>query len=439
MRKPNLDMQIFKKRRELLAQKTQGSAVIIPAHPEMLRNNDVHHPYRQDSSLFYFTGFEEPESVLVFRPGLNPEYVLFVRPKDVLRETWDGFRYGQEGAQQAFGVDKTFLITDIATVLPDLLKPVDRVYYKLFENHEFDRVFTEALAKVRLSQGRSNLGLLPIMDSSEIIGEMRLKKAPEEIAWLRKACEITSRGHLAGMKFTRPGVNELQLSGTIEHSFRMLGSPRNGYHPIVASGPSATTLHYNFNDQECKDGDLVLVDMGAEYNYFTGDITRTYPVNGKFTPVQKRFYQVVLNVQKEILNLVKPGLLFKDLQETAISLLTTGLLELGILRGPKELIIEQARFKKYYPHGVSHWLGMDVHDAGLYKVGGLSRPIEEGMCFTIEPGLYVPLDDTEAPKEYRGLGVRIEDNILVTANGCENMTSLAPKEVSEIEALVGTA
>jgi Xaa-Pro aminopeptidase len=264
---------------------------------------------------------------------------------------------------------------------------------------------------------------------------MRIIKTEEEKIWLRKACQITAEGHLEGMKFTRPGVNERQIASVINHSFRMNGSVRDGYNPIVASGNSATTLHYNFNDQDCQNGDFVLIDMGAEYNHYTGDVTRTFPVNKRFSEPQKRFYQSVLDVQKEILKMIRPGLQFKDLQETAISLLSGQLLELGILTGSKEHVIEQARYKKYYPHGVSHWLGMDVHDIGLYRKDNKSRILEEGMCFTVEPGLYVPYDDSEAPKEFRGLGVRIEDNILVTSTGHENMTSFAPKEIADLESL----
>ncbi|HEX4922635.1 MAG TPA: aminopeptidase P N-terminal domain-containing protein, partial [Bdellovibrionales bacterium] len=437
MRRPTIDPGIFKKRRERLAAQTQGAAVIVPAHPELIRNHDVHFPYRQDSHLYYLTGFEEPESVLVLRPGMTPEYVLFVRKKDVHRETWDGFRYGPEGAEREFGVDKAYPFDEIDKVLPTLLEGVEKVYYRLYWNTEFDGHLQRALESVRIKQGRSGTGLLPIIDSSEILGEMRLKKEPIELEWLRRACEISAEGHVAAMKFTHPGVNERQVQAVVEYTFRMHGSPRDGYGSIVASGASATTLHYVFNDQPCKEGDLLLIDAGAEYNHFTGDITRTFPVSGRFTDVQTRFYEKVLQVQKAILKMIRPGIAFKSMQDTTIEMLTDALLELGILKGSANHIIEQQLFKKYYPHGVSHWLGMDVHDCGLYKIKGESRRLEPGMCFTVEPGLYVPLDDQDAPKEFRGLGVRIEDDVVVTDLGCEVMTSKAPKEIHDMASIIG--
>lgn len=429
---------IFVERRKKLAEQTKGSAVVIPAHPHYLRNHDVHHPYRPDSNLFYLTGYEEPESVLVFRPGQTPETVMFVLPKDPLRETWDGFLYGPQGAKEAFRFDACYSIKELETVLPDLLTPVDRVYYQLMHNHEFDNVFSKCLDSARSKLGRSGLGLKPIVDPSEVLGEMRAIKSNKEFEWIKKACEISSEGHIAAMKFTKPGVNERQIEAVLHHSFMMAGSPRMGYNPIVATGSGATTLHYVFNDQECKSGDFVLIDAGAEYNMYTGDITRTFPVNGKFTDSQKKFYSAVLHVQKEILKLIRPGFIFKELQNTTISLLTDALFELGLLKNiTKQEAVEKLEYKKYYPHGVSHWLGMDVHDIGAYTLRGESRPLEPGMCFTVEPGLYVPANDESAPEEFRGMGVRIEDNVIVTETGYFNMTLKAPKEITEIEALVG--
>ena len=439
MRKPTLDISIFKERRKILVEKIPNSALIVASHPEMIRNNDVHHPYRQDTNLFYLTGFEEPESVLVFRPDRNPEYVLFVRRKDPLRETWDGFRYGPEAVQKEFGCDKTYPIDEIETVLPKLLGEVENVYYRLFQNHEFDKKFTNAIETVRVNQGRSGLGILPIHDSTELLGEMRIKKSEVEKTWLRKACKITAEAHLQTMKETKPGMNERELQAIVEYNFYRMGAARLGYGTIVAGGNNACTLHYVFNDQEIKNGDMVLIDAGGEYNYFTGDITRTYPVNGRFTEAQKSIYQKVLKVQKAILDIVKPGIPFKSLQDTTIEMMTEVMLEIGILKGGVQQNIEQNNFKKYYPHGVSHWLGMDVHDSGLYKIRGESRKIEKNMSFTIEPGLYLPKDDTNIPAEFRGIGIRIEDDIIVTDNGCEVMTADVPKDVNAIEAVVGTA
>lgn len=438
MRNPSIDIQICRNRRNETATFFKNSALVLPSLPEYTRNPDVNYDYRQETNFYYLTGFEEPESVFVYRPGHTPETILFVRPKDPLRETWDGFRYGPEAAAREFGIDKCYLISELPTVLPDLLAEVERVYYKLQVNHEFDAIFLKALDAARAKLGRSGMGLKPILDPLEVLGENRLFKKGVEIEFQKKACEITAEGHIAAMRFTKPGVNERHIEATVRHKFSMLGSPRMGYNAIVATGSGATTLHYNFNDQDCLDGQLVLIDMGAEYQHYTGDITRTFPVNGRFSDSQKKFYGAVLNAQKEILRMVRPGLLFKDLQARTIELLTMSMLELGLLKSTKEQAIEKLEFKKYYPHGVSHWLGMDVHDVGPYTINGQSRPLQVGMCFTVEPGLYVPLDDMSAPEEFRGMGVRIEDNIIVTETGHYNMTQRCPKEIDDIENLMAS-
>lgn len=439
MRKPTFDMNIFSERRRKAGQEIQGGALIVASHPEHIRNHDVHYPYRQDSNLFYLTGWEEPESVLIYRPGLNPETVMFVRRRDPERETWDGFRYGPEGCEREFKVDKAYPIDEFSKVAPALLKEVDRVYYRMYKNHEMDRQIQAVLESVKQMQGRTGYGLLPIHDADTMLGELRLVKSEYELTQLREACEISAQGHLAAMRFTRPGVNERQVQGVLAHHFFMNGSAREGYGYIVASGNAATTLHYNFNDQVCKDGDLLLIDAGAEYNYYTGDITRTFPVNGKFTDEQARVYEGILKLQKQIIDFVKPGIVFKELHDMGTSLLTDLMLDLGLLSGRKEDLIQALAQKKYYPHGIGHWLGMDVHDAGLYFKKGEPRPIEANMCFTIEPGLYIPADDASAPQKYRGIGIRIEDNIRVTVNGSENMTSSVPKEIVDLEKVVGRA
>ena len=269
------------------------------------------------------------------------------------------------------------------------------------------------------------------------MGEFRLKKDQDDLANQRRACEITAQGHVAAMKFTKPGVNERQVQAVLSNEFLMKGAARLGYNHIIASGASATTLHYNFNDQVCKNGDLLLIDSGAEYNYYSGDITRTFPVNGKFSAAQRKVYAGVLKIQKDLIASIKPGVFFKDLHELGASRLTDLMLDLGLLSGRKEDIMKANEHRKYYPHGIGHWLGMDVHDAGLYFIKNEARHIEEGMCFTIEPGIYIPIDDQSAPEEYRGIGIRIEDNIVVTANGCDVLTSGVPKEIDEIEAIVG--
>jgi Xaa-Pro aminopeptidase len=438
MRQPIYDMSVFRERRQALASRIKGSALIIPAHPEYIRNNDVHHSYRQDSNLFYLTGFEEPESILVFRPGQTPETVLFVRPKDVVRETWDGFRYGPEGVQREFKIDKAYLLEDFDKAIVELLKPVDSIYYRFNIDEEFDLKILKILKDVRLSAGRSGRGHLSVHDSWAAVGELRLIKSAYEVGLMRKAGDIASKAHIEAMEFARPGVTERQIQGVILGSFYKQGAEREGYGSIVASGANATTLHYVFNDQPCRDGDLLLIDAGAEYQFYTSDITRTFPVSGKFTAPQKRVYERVLDIQKSLIASLKPGLAFKTLQDTTIDFLTDVMIELKLLSGSRRELIDSLAFKKYYPHGVSHWLGMDVHDVGLYMVDGESRKIEPGMSFTIEPGLYIPADDMSAPAELRGIGIRIEDDIVITASGCENLTALCPKEISQMEKIIGT-
>ncbi len=437
-RKPTENIEIFKRRRDRVTKAmSPNSALIVAANPEMIRNDDVHYPYRQDSNMYYLTGFEEPESFLLLRPGKNPESVMFVREKNVERETWDGFRFGPEGTKKEFGIDEVYPISSFPQKAAELLKGFDEVYYRLFKNDEADKLVQNLLLDLKRIYGRSGYGLMTIKDADTFLGEFRLKKNEDDLRNQRKSCEISAAAHLKAMKMTKPGISERQIQGLLTSEFYNSGSAREGYGFIVASGNNATTLHYNFNDQVCESGELLLIDAGSEFNYYSGDITRTYPVNGKFTPAQKRVYEGVLKVQKEIINYIKPGIYFKDLHAMGTDLLTQLMLDLGLVSGRKEDVISSLEYKKYYPHGIGHWLGMDVHDAGLYMIRGEARPIEAGMVFTVEPGLYIPATDKSAPEEYRGIGVRIEDNILVTEKGCENLTAGVPKEVSEIEAVVG--
>ncbi len=437
MRYPIENIKVFAQRRAEIGKKIPGQALILAAHPEHLRNHDVAFPYRQDSNMYYLTGFEEPESFLVYRPGLQPETVMFVRRRDPERETWDGYRHGPEGVEEKFGVDKAYPIDEFNKIAPTLLKEVSGIYYRLLKNKEADQRVTDVLEKLRASQGRTGYGLLSIHDADTLIGEHRLIKSEYEITHLSEACEISAQAHIAAMKFTRPGVGERQIQAVLAHHFLMKGAARAGYNSIVATGNNATTLHYNFNDQVCKEGQLLLIDAGAEFNYFTGDITRTFPVSGKFTDEQAEVYQGVLKIQKELISMIKPGIIFKFFHDTATSLLTDLMLELGLLTGRKTDIIEAGKHRRYYPHGVGHWLGMDVHDAGLYYLKNEPRALEANMCFTIEPGIYIPENDEMAPAAYRGIGIRIEDNIRVTETGYEVLSSSAPKEIDDLEKIIG--
>lgn len=438
-RKPTENAQMFKRRREKVMAGLNGAALIVAAHPEHIRNDDVHYPYRQDSNLYYLTGFEEPDAFLLLRPGKSPESVMFVRQKNVERETWDGFRFGPEGTKKEFLIDEVYPIEDFEKKAVELLKGFEDLYYRLFKNPAADQRVQKVLLDLKRAHGRSGYGLLSIKDADTFLGEFRLRKNEDDLRNQRIACEISAKAHVEAMKFTRPGVTERQVQAVLSHSFYANGSGREGYNFIVASGNNATTLHYNFNDQVCENGELLLIDAGCEMNFYSGDITRTFPVNGRFSPIQKKVYEGVLKIQKEIISYIKPGIYFKDLHSMGENLLTDLMIELSLVRGRKEDIMKANEHRKYYPHGIGHWLGMDVHDSGLYMIKGEPRPIEAGMVFTVEPGLYIPANDMSAPEELRGIGIRIEDNILVTANGSENLTAGVPKEVDEIEKLMASA
>lgn len=434
-RTPNVEMEVFKKRRVKLGDLIFEKALVIAAHPNYVRNNDVHHNYRQDSNFYYLTGFEEPSCVFVFRPGKTPQTVMFVQPKDIVHETWDGFRYGVEGVKQHFNIDEAYSIYQLSEKLPHLLGECDDILYKMNFNPDMDRIFHDTLNTLRARNGRSGKSMPSVIDPSEVLGELRLVKDEDEVELMKKACQISAEAHIELMKAAKPGVNERQLHGVFINEIMQRGAAREGYGTIVASGDSANTLHYVFNDQECKDGDLLLIDAGAEFGYYTGDITRTFPVNGKFSAVQKRIYQRVLDIQKNVCAMVKPGVTKKDLQDLAVEQLVELMIDEKILKGEKENIISQGEYRKFYPHGIGHYLGLDVHDAGLSEIDGEPRKLEAGMCLTIEPGLYIPMNTEGVPDEVKGIGIRIEDNLLVTESGNLNMTSAVPKEVDEIENL----
>ena len=438
---PLENMKIFADRRDRLRSAMGNSTLILAAAPETIRNGSVHHSYRQDSSLYYLTGFEEPGSIFVFRPGKTPETILFVREKNPERETWDGFRFGVSGAKTSFRMDQTFAIEEFDAQIVKLLLGTEKVYYRRYRNSEMDQQFDRVLSAVKNIQGRTGFGYLPVLDSEELVGESRLIKHEADLHNHRKACEVSAQAHIEVMKAVKPGVSERELHGLFIYNIMKNGCAREGYGGIFAAGANACTLHYVFNDEVLRDGRMVLIDAGGEYNYFTGDITRTYPVNGKFSEPQKLVYEGVLKIQKQIIEMVKPGVPFQEFHDKATDLLTDLMLELGLLTGRKSDIIAANEHKKYYPHGLGHFLGMDVHDTGKYfsYPQKVPRPIEPGMVFTVEPGLYIPADDQAAAPELRGIGVRIEDNILVTDRGYEVLTRSCPKEVADLERIIGHA
>lgn len=432
--------KFFDERRERLMKAYPGAAFILPSTPEFSRNPDVEYPFRQESSFYYLSGFEEAHSCLVLVPkaGSGFETHLFLRERNPEREMWDGERYGTERAPSIFRVDAAHPITEAARLLPGLLKSTEKVYFRMGFDTEWDRKVVQSLDETRKNQGRMGKSLLPIHDPQSAVGEMRLLKGAEEIGFLREAGKISAQAHIQAMKETRPGMKESDIEALIDYLFRKSGCRRNGYGSIVAGGKNATCLHYRDNNEIMKDGDLLLIDAGGEYEYYTADITRTFPIGRRFSKEQAEIYDLVLRAQKETIAIAKPGLAYTELHKKSSTVLFDGLKSMGFLKGTFEECVKDGSLKRYYPHGTGHYLGMDVHDTGLYLSNLQStdaRKLEAGMCFTVEPGIYFQPSDREAPEKYRGIGIRIEDDILVTPTGTENLTALVPKERTEIEAL----
>lgn len=437
MRKPLIDPEVTLTRREKLSQLAQeDSAFILFSGAEVTRNNDASYPFRVHSDFYYLTGYEEHKSIVVIRPGKTPQTIAFVPKKDPAYETWEGFLYGPEGAKEAFKFDEAYTNDMFFEEAAKLLVEVDKVYYRVGLNDENDRKVFEVLNKVLRMKGRKGSPLSSILDPEEILGSMRRVKDETEIDLMRKSAQIAAKSHVKAMKSIKPGMNERQIEGLFIGESLSQGARTVAYTSICAGGDNATTLHYNFNDEDLKEGDLFLIDAGAEYNYYASDITRTYPINGKFTEAQKELYEAVLKVQKNMIEMVKPGISFKELNESANEQLAKVMIDLGLIKGDVKRAIESNDFRKYYPHSLGHYLGMDVHDTGPYIKGNEPVPFEAGVVLTIEPGLYVPLKDKEAPEKYRGIGIRIEDDILVTKDGCEVLTKDVPKEIDELEKLM---
>lgn len=421
----------YRERRERVLASLGDACLVLPSAPVHLRNNDVEHEYRQDSDFYYLTGFDEPSSVLVLRAEA-PRVVLFVRPRDPERETWDGLRAGVDGAK-ALGADEAFPISELAAELPKLLENSSRLYYRLGHDRGFDDRVLAALDVVR---GRAKLGKwwpVQIVEPATLVHEMRSIKSEHELGLLRRAMEISAEAHLAAMAKTRPGCYEYEIEALLRSIFRKHGAERPAYEPIVGSGPNATILHHRKNDRRMNDGEVLLIDAGCEYGYYAADITRTFPVSGRFSPAQRELYEVVLEAQRASIAATRPGATLDDVHAASVRVLTDGMVRLGLLAEPASEAIEKQTYKRYYMHRTSHWLGMDVHDVGPYFDRGKARPLCAGQVLTIEPGLYVRADDGDAPAQFRGIGIRIEDDVLVTADGCEVLSEAVPKTVADIE------
>ncbi|TVP50173.1 MAG: Xaa-Pro aminopeptidase [Halomonas sp.] len=427
----------YRQRRDaLMAQLPDNSAVVLPGAELMTRSRDSEFAFRQNSDFYYLTGIREPEALLVLLPGRSEgESVVFCQDRDPTMEAWTGRRLGAVGVVTEHGVDQAFENADRAERLPELLAGRELLYLPL-DNAEAVSVAEDALQDAQAGLRRGRPALKGWLDISPLIHEMRLVKSDAEIALLRHAALISAHAHKRAMRISRPGLSEFQLQAELEHEFVWQGASGPAYSTIVGGGANACVLHYIENSAPLSDESLVLIDAGAEFDLYAGDITRTFPVAGRFSDAQRALYQVVLDAQVRAVNAVKPGATLADIHQGVVRDLTAGLVELGLLEGDVQARIDDESYRRFYLHSTSHWLGLDVHDVGTYRLDEQTpRPLAAGMVLTVEPGLYIPCDD-DIPDAYRGIGIRIEDNVLVTQESHEVLTAGAPKEIVEIEALM---
>jgi Xaa-Pro aminopeptidase len=421
---------------EFMRRMDQKSVAIIPSAREATRSNDTQYRFRQDSDFYYLTGFEEPDSIAVIAPGREQKYTLFVRPRDPEQEIWVGRRAGVEGAKSEFGADESFPIAEFDEKLLDILDGAESLYYRLGVQTDLDGKIIRRIADMRALNRKPIHPPRTIIDPATIVHEMRVLKSPEEIELMQTAADIAAEAHVEAMKTVRPGMKEYEVEAQIEQLFRRRGAAGPSYTSIVGAGSNATVLHYINNDGELRDGDLLLVDAGAEYKGYASDITRTFPINGRFSKAQREIYDLVLETQVACVDMVRPGVTHDELKAHSVEMLTEGMVKLGLLKGePKELIKEE-KYKQFYMHGLGHLLGIDVHDVGIYYYDKQSRSLEPGVVMTVEPGIYVAPDTKDIPEQYLGIGVRIEDDVLCTSNGPRVLTSKVPKSADEIEALM---
>ena len=433
-----MNKQEFIRRRKQLMQDMGDSAVaILPSAPVKIRNRDVEHTFRQDSDFYYLTGFSEPEAVMVLIPGREQaEYILFCRERDEKTEIWNGKMAGQDGATSMYAADDSFPIDDIDEILPGLLENKQRVFYTMGAMPDFDQRLIGWVNSLR-QQSRAGIHTPgEFVGLDHILHDMRLIKSAQEINCMQKAADISAEAHQQGMRFCKPGINETQLEATLLHSFMQQGARETAYSSIVGGGANACVLHYVDNNMKLKDGDLVLVDAGAELENYASDITRTYPVNGKFSRAQRTIYDIVYAAHQAAIAQVKPGNHWNDPHEAAVKEIAAGLIEAGLIEGPLEKAIEDEAYKKFYMHRTGHWLGMDVHDVGDYKVEGVWRVLEPGMTLTIEPGIYINDSHEDVAKKWHNIGVRIEDDVLVTKDGYTILSEACPTQADEIEKLM---
>jgi Xaa-Pro aminopeptidase len=429
------DASVYARRRARLAARLGNGVAIVPTAPECLRNRDAHYPYRYDSYFYYLTGFREPEAVLVLVGGETPRSMLFCREKNAEREIWDGFRYGPEAAREAFAFDEACSITELDARMPDLLADRPAVQVHLGSDPLWDG---RVLGWVNALRGRARSGVAApgdLRDVRVLLDEMRLIKDGHEVALMRRAGDISAAAHRLAMQAARPGVAEYAVEAVLQHEFRRCGAQAPAYTPIVAGGVNACVLHYVENNATLADGDLLLIDAGCELDGYASDITRTFPVNGRFSGPQRDVYELVLAAQAAAIAVVKPGAHWNAPHDAAVAVLAQGFIDLKLLCGTLDAVLEQETYKQFYMHRTGHWLGLDVHDAGEYKTGGEWRELQPGMVLTIEPGCYIR-PGPGVPEAFAHIGIRIEDDALVTDGGCEILSAAAPKSVADIEALM---
>jgi Xaa-Pro aminopeptidase len=417
-----------------MAQMEPNSIALIPAAPPRFRNADTEYLYRQNSDFYYLTGLDEPRALLALIPGRrHGESVLFCQEKDKLKELWDGILLGPDAALTELGVDDAYPISDIDDILPGLIEGRDRVYYAMGKDDQFDDTVMDWVKTIR---SKAKLGAHPpgeFLVLDHILHELRLIKSSAEIKLMEQAAKISAEGHRRAMAYCQPGVYEYELEAELLYAFTRNGSRAPAYSSIVASGDNACILHYNTNNAEIKEGDLILIDAGCEYEHYASDITRTFPATGKFTPEQKAIYEIVLKAQEAAIEAVQPGAQWDAPHHASVKVITQGLVKLGLLKGRPAQLIKSEAYKDFYMHRVGHWIGMDVHDVGDYKIDDTWRELEPGMVTTIEPGIYIAPDNTKVAKKWRGIGVRIEDDVLVTKAGYRILSKGIPKTVEEIE------
>ena len=429
--------EFARRRKNLMGMMDKHTIAIIPGAREVTRSRDTEYPFRQNSDLFYLTGFEEPDAVLVLVPGRRQgQVVLFCRERDPDMELWNGYRLGPEGAVAYLGVDDAFPIDDLDEILPGLIEGTQRIYYSMGHDDVFDQRVMGWVNQIRKLVRTGAAPPADFTDLAFLLHEQRLIKSAAEVRVMRKAGEISAAAHVRAMQECQPGRYEYHLEAAIQHTFAEHGARFPAYNSIVGSGANACVLHYTENASKMRAGDLVLIDAGCEYQGYAADITRTFPVSGQFSNEQRAIYDVVLKAQRAAIAKVRPGNTWNQPHDATVRVITRGLIKLGLLRGKERELIKAEAYRDFYMHRAGHWIGLDVHDVGEYRVDGRWRQLEPGMVLTIEPGIYISADNTKVPKRWRGIGVRIEDAVVVTEQGCDVLTGDVPKRADEIEALM---